>query len=90
MNICAPASGLAGLRSAKLAVGARQLSRAVRSGRALRVLLAQDADPALTDSLAALCREHGVPYEYTASMRALGDACGIEVGAAAAAVLTDL
>jgi len=49
--------------------------------------LAQNADPAITEPLAALCRQNGVSYAWVKSMKDLGQAAGIEVGAAAAAAV---
>ena len=71
----------------QVAVGAKQLKKAVRAGRAVRVYLAENADPALTRPLAELCGENQVQIAWVADMADLGRACGIEVGAAAAAVL---
>ena len=41
-------------------VGIKQVKKALREGRALEVILADDADPALTEPLEAACREAGV------------------------------
>ena len=71
----------------KLAVGAKQLKKAVRAGRVRCVYLAVNADPALTQPLAELCADNQIQITWVSSMEALGSACGIEVGAAAAAVL---
>lgn len=71
----------------KVVVGAKQLRKAVISGRARKVFLAKDADPALTEPLEALCGEYHIQITWAPSMAALGQACGIEVGAAAAAVV---
>ncbi len=71
----------------KLAVGAKQLRKAVVSGRAKRVFLAKDADPALTEPLRELCVEYHIPITWVPGMAALGRKCGIEVSAAAAAVV---
>lgn len=68
-------------------VGAKQLRKALRSGHAQRVYLAKNADPAITEPIEAMCREHSVEYAWVRSMMDLGRACGIEVGAAAAAVV---
>lgn len=68
-------------------VGAKQVKRAVEAGRALRVYLAEDADPRVTEPIAALCAEKGVETESGCSMKELGKACGISVGAAVAAAL---
>ena len=69
----------------KVIVGTKQLKKALAAGRAHRVSLAQNADSAITDLLADLCRHHSVEYAWVKSMADLGRACGIEVGAAAAA-----
>ena len=71
----------------KLAVGAKQLKKAVRAGRVRCVYLAENAAPALTQPLAELCAHNQIQITWVASMETLGSACGIEVGAAAAAVL---
>ena len=71
----------------KLAVGAKQLRKAVRAGCVRCVYLAENADPALTQPLTELCADNQIQITWVASMETLGSACGIEVGAAAAAVL---
>lgn len=75
------------LTNANIVVGAKQLKKAVRNDRARCVFLAKNADPALTEPLEELCRQHHIPITWVASMADLGRACGIEVGAAAAAIL---
>ena len=75
------------LREEKLVVGAKQLRKAIQSGRAQRVFLAENADPAITESIVMMCEENSVPYTWVATMADLGRACGIEVGAAAAATV---
>ena len=71
----------------KLAVGAKQLRKAVRAGTVRCVYLAENADPALTQPLAELCADNQIQITWVPTMESLGSACGIEVGAAAAAVL---
>lgn len=77
-------SELAGKRTV---VGAKQMRKALNTGVARRVYLAVNADPAITEPLEALCQLNSVDYAWVRSMTDLGHACGIEVGAAAAAVL---
>nr|MBQ8243887.1 ribosomal L7Ae/L30e/S12e/Gadd45 family protein [Oscillospiraceae bacterium] len=72
----------------KVVVGTKQLRKAVKNNRARYVFLAENADPAVTDPLADLCRENHIQITWVRSMAELGRACGIEVGAAAAAVLS--
>ncbi len=69
------------------AVGASQTAKAVRGGRARLVLVARDADRKVTEPVIRAAQERGVPLVEVDSMRELGRACGIAVGAAAAAVL---
>ena len=71
-----------------IVVGYKQLRKALLAGRARHVFLAQDADPGLTEPIEALCREHSVQYTWVPTMTQLGSACGIEVGAAAAAAVS--
>lgn len=71
----------------KMVAGAKQLKKAVSSGRASQVWLAKNADPAITEPLEALCQRNNVPCAWVPSMLDLGKYCGIEVGAAAAAAV---
>ena len=71
----------------RVVVGAKQLRKALLSGSAQQVYLARNADPTLTEPIAALCQNRNVPYTWVKSMTELGQACGIEVGAAAAATV---
>ena len=68
-------------------VGVKQTRKALREGWARRVFLARDADPAMTESIAADCAAAGVPVESGCTMAQLGRTCGISVGAAAAAAV---
>ena len=75
------------LKTAKKVVGIKQLRRALADETAELVFLAKDADPALTEPLLAQCRDSGVEIVTGVTMAELGKACGISVGAAAAAIL---
>lgn len=75
------------LRKLNLVVGTKQLKKAVKAGRVRFVFLAQNADPAVTEPLEALCRQNSIQITWVRTMAELGRACGIEVGAAAAAVV---
>ena len=72
--------------SAKV-VGVKQVRRALNAGRAKRLYLAQDADPQITRPLAEQAQAQGVEAVWLSSMRELGQACGIAVGAAVAAMI---
>ena len=78
---------LTDLAKYKTVVGAKQLRKALKNGKARSVFLACNADPAITEPIAALCQQNNVDYAWVRSMTDLGHACGIEVGAAAAAAV---
>lgn len=69
------------------AVGTNQTAKAISRGQARVVFVAQDADRRVTEPLLRSAREQGVDVVEVPSMAALGRACGIAVGAAAAAIL---
>jgi len=71
----------------RIVVGMKQLRKALKNDRALCVFLAENADPAITEPLARLCEEKQIPITWVPNMADLGRACGIEVGAAAAATV---
>lgn len=75
------------LTKTKVIVGSKQLRKALENGRARCVYLAMNADPAITEPLEAKCGEKGIPFTWVRTMQDLGKACGIEVGAAAAAAV---
>ena len=68
-------------------VGIKQLRKALTSGTAKKVFLAEDADPMLTDPIAKVCEETGTAVEYVQTMKQLGSACAISVSEAAAAIV---
>ncbi|WP_426449948.1 ribosomal L7Ae/L30e/S12e/Gadd45 family protein [Paenibacillus sp. S-38] len=76
-------------QAAKLSIGNKQATKTVEQGKALEVFVAKDADPRITIKMVNLCKKMGVNVTYVESMKLLGKACGIEVGAAVAAVVND-
>lgn len=81
---------LHGISGRKLAVGARQLKKALAAGKTKTVFLADNADPSITEPIAELCRRQEAQVLWVRTMEDLGRACGIEVGAAAAAAVEEL
>ena len=69
----------------KKVVGIKQVRKALRERRAIKIWLADDADPALTEPLETACREAGIEVLRAVTMKELGRACSISVGAACAA-----
>jgi len=73
----------------KLCIGTKQTQRCLEQGAAAEVFVAQDADPRVTQKIVALCGKMGVQVTRVESMKQLGKACGIEVGAAVAAIMIE-
>ncbi|UUZ82136.1 ribosomal L7Ae/L30e/S12e/Gadd45 family protein [Paenibacillus sp. P26] len=76
-------------QAAKITIGTKQATRIVEQGKAAEVFVAKDADPRITIKMINLCKKMGVKITYVDSMKLLGKACGIEVGAAMAAVANE-
>ncbi|RXT09069.1 50S ribosomal protein L7ae-like protein [Ammoniphilus sp. CFH 90114] len=74
-------------QATQLTIGMKQTLKAVEQGMVKEVFVAKDADPKVTGKIALLCKEKNIPVEIVDSMKQLGKACGIEVGAATAAIL---
>lgn len=68
-------------------IGTKQTTRMVELGLASEVIIAKDADPRITTKIVNLCKKMDVQLTYADTMKQLGKACGIEVGAAMVAVL---
>lgn len=70
----------------KKIIGTRETIRALEVGEAAMVFVARDADEAVTQPVVRMARERGLEIVLADTMRDLGRACGIEVGAASAAI----
>ena len=68
-------------------VGLKQVLRALEAGELSAVYLAEDAEEHIRSRVTGRCSVCGVPVFPAGSMRALGSAAGIDVGAAVAGVL---
>lgn len=75
------------LKTNRKVVGIKQLRKSLRDGQVIRVFLAENADPRLTDPVSEECERLGVELILVPTMAELGKACGISVGAAAAGLL---
>ncbi len=78
---------LSELKNSPRVVGVKQLRKAVGRDQVRRIFLAEDADPAITEPIETLAQERSVPVTHVPTMRELGQACGIAVGASAAGLL---
>ncbi|KEP25757.1 MULTISPECIES: 50S ribosomal protein L7ae-like protein [Bacillus] len=68
-------------------IGTKQTVKALKRDSVKEIVVAKDADPTLTASVMKLAQEKGVDILVVDSMKKLGKACGIEVGAAAVAIM---
>jgi len=75
------------LHTGKRVTGVKQTRRCLRDGQALRVYLAKDADESVTGPVREECRGQEVPVCEDYTMREIGQASGIQVGAAVAALV---
>lgn len=80
---------LEALKSANKAIGIKQSSRAVENDTAKLVFVAEDAEEKVTGRIKELCKAKSIEIVPVDSMKTLGKACGIEVGAAAACILKE-
>lgn len=68
-------------------VGAKQVKRALENEEIQIVFIAEDAEGNVTDEIAQTCNNKDIQVVYVENMRQLGDACGIDVNAAVAALI---
>lgn len=69
-----------------LVIGAKQVLKSMKNGEVLEVVVAENAERRITDKVLRLADELGIPITFVDSMKKLGKASGIEVGAAAVAI----
>ena len=80
---------LSELKTKRKVIGVKQSLKAVRAGHVLCVYMAEDADPVLLEPIRSHCAAEEIDVIAVESMAVLGQACGIEVGAAVAALLKE-
>lgn len=68
-------------------VGMKQTLKAVQAKKADKVYLARDVDDFIAKKIEEQCKKYDVTIVMVDSMELLGKACGIDVGAATAAIL---
>jgi large subunit ribosomal protein L7A len=67
-------------------IGKKQTMKALKAGQIRELIIAEDADRHILDELLLLAEETRVPIVKVDSMKKLGKACGIDVGAATVAI----
>ncbi|NIK80154.1 large subunit ribosomal protein L7A [Paenibacillus castaneae] len=70
-------------------VGAKQTMKMLELQRAIEIYVARDADPQMKAKVVHLSERTGVPIKWIDSMEKLGETCGIDIGAAMAALVND-
>lgn len=70
-------------------IGTKQTMKAVQLSVAEIVFVAEDAQQHVLEPLLALCREKNIRVVCVKSMDELGNACGIDVGAASASIIKE-
>lgn len=70
-------------------VGAKQTIKMLEQNRAIEVYVARDADPKMKEKIVHLSERTGVPYKWIDTMEELGETCGIDIGAAMAALVPE-
>ena len=75
------------LQAKKFIIGTKQTVKALQEGKVLELVVASDADPKVTAQAIREAKEQNVPVCYVDSMKRLGKACRIQVGAAAVAII---
>lgn len=68
-------------------VGAKQTLKKIARGAVSEVYVAKDADPGVVSDVIREAEARTLPLYYVPTMEELGRQCGIQVGAACAAVL---
>jgi len=61
--------------------------KAVEKMTAKQVFIAKDADERVVGRIKELCQKNNIPIVYVDTMKQLGKACDIEVGASVACLL---
>ncbi len=68
-------------------VGFKETLKVIKAGQARVVYLAEDADEHIKEQIERACQQHEIPLEMVERKTYLGEACGIDVGSATAALL---
>ncbi|MFC0274130.1 50S ribosomal protein L7ae-like protein [Metabacillus herbersteinensis] len=71
----------------KIIVGTKQSVKALLNNEVKEMVIAEDADPRITIKVIQTAESNQIPLTKVSSMKKLGKACGIEVGAAAVAII---
>lgn len=68
-------------------IGIKQTTKALNQDKARVLFISEDAEKHLVEHIEQIAKEKNIETVYVDSMKNLGKACGISVGAAVAAIL---
>jgi len=74
-------------KAKKKVVGTKQTLKSIEKGKVEKVYVAKDAEAHVVKDLLEKCQAIGIEVAYVDTMAELGKACGIDVGAASAAII---
>lgn len=77
------------LNNKRFVIGAKQVMKAIRAGRVLKVYIASDCDPIISRPVIDLAEGIGIKVESIPTRKQLGEMCGIKVKASCAAVVNN-
>ena len=75
------------IKNSPKVIGTKQVKKAINKGIAKKVFIAEDAEPHIIEPIKELCRQNQVEVLMVTNMDLLGNACGIDVGAATVALI---
>jgi large subunit ribosomal protein L7A len=75
------------LQAKSAIIGTKQTVKALKDGKAKELIVASDVETKVITNVVKLAHELNIPVTYVDSMKKLGKACGIEVGASAVAII---
>jgi len=70
----------------KTIIGTKQAVKAIRAGIVIEIIIAQDAEERIITPVMEEAKLHDIQVTYVDSREKLGNACGIQVGAAVVAI----
>jgi large subunit ribosomal protein L7A len=74
------------LQANKIIIGTKQTVKALETGCVIELVVATDAQVKVITKVVEAAKDMNVPITYVDSMKKLGKACRIEVGAATVAI----
>jgi len=75
------------LKNLNKVIGLKQVAKAINEESVKALYIAEDAEAKVIEKIKLAAKEKNIETIYVESMKKLGKACGIDVGAATAATL---